>query len=405
MATATGGVFGVLLNTLSQALLADSFSTVNAMREAQAQLCIPFIAMQTAFAQLAARPGSRAEDGEISGALRGLLKIMLCFWGGLALLCWLFQPAVLRYYGLSSASVLWFTLGFGMIVAMTPALFGVLQGRQQFRELGIAKIGSDFSLILGVGLVLGLLIPAARRGVEHGMAGLLMGALLALGFALYLTRTEWRAQSKPFDFLGFLLRFVPLTFGLGVMTFMFTEDLLTVQRSLAPDAAGYTMARVVGRAIIFLTAPLVWVMFPKVVSNTATSQETPVMLQALGATAFIGVGASLACTLFPELLLKIVFPRAAHPLPHAGMVPWFAWSLLPLVLANVLISSLLARERFSIIPVIVLVAVGYGVTLRWYHPSLKVVVLTLAGFGSLLLAVSWGFTVFESKRSKQATTA
>jgi len=45
------------------------------------------------------------------------------------------------------------------------------------------------------------------------------------------------------------------------------------------------------------------------------------------------------------------------------LVPWFAWGMLPLTLANVLINALLARGRFAVVPWLVLVAIGYGVAL------------------------------------------
>ena len=43
------------------------------------------------------------------------------------------------------------------------------------------------------------------------------------------------------------------------------------------------------------------------------------------------------------------------------MVPWFAWCLVPLSLANVLINNVLARERYAAVPWLVAVAIGYGI--------------------------------------------
>ncbi|MBL9169718.1 MAG: hypothetical protein JNN07_18400 [Verrucomicrobiales bacterium] len=405
LATAGGGLFGVLLQKLAGHFIpaanhlnpSETYSSFISMREAQAQLCIPFIGMQTAFAQLAARSGALQDDEEVSGALRGLLKCMLGFWVIMGVLCQIFQNSLMATYKLTGPWILWLTLGLAMVSAATPALFGVLQGKQRFLELGAARVASDVSLVIGVGLVLVLLVAPANRGATAGLAGLLLGALLAFGIALHLTRSEWKSKPKPFDFMGFLKRCIPLTLGLGVTTFMFSEDMLTVQKYLLEGADGYTKARVVGRTVIFITAPLVWVMFPKVVSSVAQSETTSVMAQALGATALIGGGASIACSLFPELPLRLLFGSAY--LSYAPMVPWFAWSLLPLVLANVLISNLLARERFAIIPASLLIAAAYGLTLRFHHPSHQAIVVTLACFSSLLLLVSWIYTVRESKRA------
>ena len=397
LATVGGGVFGVLLQRVVGEFIPQSeYSAFMAMRDAQAILCIPFIGMQTAFAQLAARSGALQDDAEISGALRGLMKVMLGFWCVLGLICFLFQQSLSSSYKISSPLSLWFTLGSAMVLAATPALFGILQGKQRFTELGLAKLASDLSLVLGLSMVLIVVLPSASRGAAGGMAGLMAGAILSFGLCLYLTRKEWTTSPKLFDFPGFLKRFVPLTLGLGVTTFMFSADMLTVQRFLFEGTDGYAKARVVGRAVIFITAPLVWVMFPKVVSSVAQSETTSVMAQALGATALIGGGASIACSLFPELPLRVLF--GSKYLSYAPMVPWFCWSLLPLVLANVLISNLLARERFAIIRIILPIAAAYGITLRLYHPSHQAVILTLAGFSCLLLLVSWIYTARETKR-------
>ena len=46
-----------------------------------------------------------------------------------------------------------------------------------------------------------------------------------------------------------------------------------------------------------------------------------------------------------------------------ALVPWFAWGMLPLTLSMVLANALLAHSRFSVVPLLVAMAMGYGVTL------------------------------------------
>jgi hypothetical protein len=73
-------------------------------------------------------------------------------------------------------------------------------------------------------------------------------------------------------------------------------------------------------------------------------------------------------------------------------VPWFAWCMLPLTLSNVLINSLMARARFAAVPWLVLVAVGYAITLNYYHDSFKMVIQILGIFGVLMVGVCALFT-------------
>jgi len=152
-------------------------------------------------------------------------------------------------------------------------------------------------------------------------------------------------------------------------------------------------------------------MFPKVVRSAALAQDTRAVRLALGATVLVGSLAVLACTLFPSLPLRIIYFTKPEYWAAAPLVPWYAWSLLPLVLANVLIANLLARERFAVVPLLVLVAVSYGGALALLKPLLldvdtfrafKTVVQTLGVFSLCLLGVAAVFTWAERDRTAGA---
>jgi O-antigen/teichoic acid export membrane protein len=111
------------------------------------------------------------------------------------------------------------------------------------------------------------------------------------------------------------------------------------------------------------------------------------------------VAAAVFCTVFPGLPLQLVYDKSYMVIKP--LVPWFAWCMFLLTLANVLINNLLARERFRAIPWLVLVAAAYGLTLLALAPhyveldyltAFKRVVQILGAFSLLLLAVSAWFT-------------
>ena len=80
---------------------------------------------------------------------------------------------------------------------------------------------------------------------------------------------------------------------------------------------------------------------------------------------------AVVCSLFPELPLRIVYFRdPTRYLPAAPLVPWFVTSILFLVMANVLVQNLLARERFAIVPWLVVIAAGFAGGLWWVQPKL-----------------------------------
>jgi hypothetical protein len=123
--------------------------------------------------------------------------------------------------------------------------------------------------------------------------------------------------------------------------------------------------------LVTFTTPLASVMFPKVVQSVAGRGPTDAARNALAATALLGCVAALACTLLPALPLRIIYFRNSDFWQAAPMVPWFAWALLPLILANVLVTNLLARDRFQVVPWAVAVAIGYGAALLAQTNSLS----------------------------------
>ena len=126
----------------------------------------------------------------------------------------------------------------------------------------------------------------------------------------------------------------------------------------------------------------------------------------------MGSVAALACTLLPELPLRIIYFSNPKYWEAAPLVPWFAWCLLPLVLANVLVANLLARERFAIVPWLVLAALGYGLALGVLKPRLpameqlrafRSVVQTLGSFSLLLFGVAAWFTWRDKAQSRASS--
>ena len=124
------------------------------------------------------------------------------------------------------------------------------------------------------------------------------------------------------------------------------------------------------------------------------------MTQALAATALIGAAAAIGCTFFPELPLKALF--AAPFLQAKSLVGWYAWCILPVTLANVLISNLMARQHYNAVPWLVAVAIAYGGVLvvvaeksrnLMALEAFRVIVLTLGVFSVLMLTITIWFTI------------
>jgi len=112
-----------------------------------------------------------------------------------------------------------------------------------------------------------------------------------------------------------------------------------------------------------------------------------------------GAGAVGLCVL-GSFVVRFVSKPEYEPIAVA-MLPWYAGAMVPLSLANVLVNNLLAHARLRIVPWLVLLAVGYGVSLTFIRSSPVAVLQTLGIFNLLLLAASAWFTFHHSKSSAQ----
>jgi len=185
---------------------------------------------------------------------------------------------------------------------------------------------------------------------------------------------------------------VPLMLGFGAVQFLFTADTMFVKAYFTQDESGfYTGAGTLARALLWVVLPLATVMFPKIVHSAAKSEKSNLLgLVLLGSGVLAACGA-LGLTVLAPWVIKFVFKESFVKVA-AAVLPWYAWAMVPLALANALVNNLLARADFRIVPVLVVLAAGYAFALTQFHASLVMVLQTLGVFNLLLFAVCAWFT-------------
>jgi O-antigen/teichoic acid export membrane protein len=374
----------------------DEYSLFTTLLQIVGLMSIPAAGLQIVFAQQTASAVTPEQERQLRRTVHAVLGGTLMIWLlGIAVV-FLLRDQILGQLRITHPASLWLTILAGLPILWAPVLSGVLQGRQNFMWLGWMAIFNGMGRCLAVVVIVRLM--GSRVG--GAMAGVLLGVGAVLLLAFWQTRSVWRGQSDPVDWRLWLKRVLPLTVGLGASTFILSADMIVVRSLFPGDQTGlYGAAGIIGRALVYFTIPMAGVMFPKLVHSAARSERTDVLAQALGATTLLGVAAAVFCTVFPGLPLQLVYDKSY--LVIKPLVPWFAWCMLPLPLANVLINNLLARERFRAVLWLVVVAAAYGLTLLALAPhyveleylaAFKRVVQILGVFSLLLLAVSAWFT-------------
>ena len=116
------------------------------------------------------------------------------------------------------------------------------------------------------------------------------------------------------------------------------------------------------RALLWLVLPLATVMFPKIVHSAARSEKSNLLGLVLLGTAILAAGGALGLTVLGPWIIKFVF-TASLCAGRGAVLPWYAWAMVPLSLANALVNNLLARSQFRIVPVLLVLAAAYGFAL------------------------------------------
>ena len=106
-----------------------------------------------------------------------------------------------------------------------------------------------------------------------------------------------------------------------------------------------------------------------------------------------------------------MFPGKPEFLASAVLIPWFAWAIIPITLANIMVGQLMALSKFRIIPWMIIVAIGYALAFQKYahhaqtlphFEAFKHHIQILGLFSLLSLAIASWFTwldIIKPKRS------
>ena len=397
--TVGGAVMYAVHPVVARHVPKEEYGVFTTLLQVVSLMGIPAAGLSPVFAQQAAAAITETQQHAVASTFKGVCRAIFFIWLAMAALVAIFWKQALASLQINNPTALAATVAVGLVALLMPVTMGMLQGRQNFIWLGWINIINGigrFGMICLVILLLGAWAAGAMSAVFIGMAG-------AIALGTWQTRDVWGMEAVRVNWGEWLRRVVPLTLGLGVATFMLSADMIFVQKYFPAKQTGfYAAAGMIGRALIFFTQPLTLVMFPKIAHSAARSQKTDVLMLTLGATALAGAVAAIACTIVPWLPLRAAMYDKTFLEISTPLVPWFAWSMLPLTLSNVLISSLMARSRFAAVPWLVLVALGYGValalvgshagTLADTQAGLRQMIQTLGAFNLLLFGVCAWFT-------------
>ncbi len=396
MTTVAGGVFMTSVHFLAPSMGTSEYAVFCTLLRIYLLLGIPAAGLQTIFAQQGAAAYTEERTRELVSATRAFIVWTFLAWLVMSLGVFAVSGPILKGLKIANPWALWLTLGLGLAALWTPIIRGLLQGRQDFASLGWTLILDGFGRFIAVAV----LVVVLNGHAASGIGGALIGQTLAIGVGAWMTRRIWLGAGSTFIMRDWLRRVIPLSLGSGVIICMQSADIIFVQSIYDKVNAFYVAGAQIGFALIQFIMPLAVVMFPKIAKSAAQAQKTDALRMTLVASAILGGLAAVACTLLPALPLKVLYFRKPELVQAAPLVPWFAWCLLLVAMANVLVSNLLARDRFSGVPWFVLITGAYIATLLYFSPGLvamepfaafRRIVQIMGGFSLLLFIVAAWF--------------
>jgi O-antigen/teichoic acid export membrane protein len=359
-ATVSGLFMWMVHPIVTRAFPVSEYGVFGTLLQIITMMTIPAAGLQPVIAQQQAAAVTDEKQRVVASEFRAVWNVLFFIWLAMALVTCLFWHPVLEKLKIRNPMALAMTIVIALTSLWMPLVNGMLQGRQNFLWYGLITIlngAARLGLICIVVLVFHGWAAGAMGAVLFGMA-----TLIVIG--LWQVRDVWKIEKTSVQWKDWLSRVIPLTLGVGAANFMLGTDLIFTQKYFPGDQTGfYTVAGTIGRALVFFTQPLTAVMFPKLARAKATGEKSRVLELTLGTTIFFVSCAAIAATILPWLPVLIM---GGHKyLVAAPLVPWFAWAMLPLTLSQVMVNNLMARSKFSAVPWLIVVAVGYGFALSY----------------------------------------
>lgn len=354
--------------------------------------CLPNLPLQMVFAQQTAQALERGRERQLAHMIRLSWLWSLILWAVAAVFVFLYRQKIVAHWQLPNVTCLLLMLPLLLVSIWMPMFYGVLQGRQDFFWIGWSTISNGLLRLLGAAFF----VMGFKLGSTGMMAGAVLGTVIAAGIGMWRSRDLLALPAEKFDVKELLRQVVPLVLGFGACQFLFTSDTMFAKAYFGGDAMKpYALAGTLSRALLWLVLPLATVMFPKIVQSTLHGKKSNLFGLAVLGTAILSTGGMLGLWATGPIVVRIM-GKASDVAATTALIPWYAGAMIPLAMANIMVNDLLARSKFAIVPLMILIAVCYGLAMPYmlshFPGRMEVPLQTVGVFNLLLFGVCAMFT-------------
>ncbi len=336
-------------------------------------------------------------------ALKKLFSVFTRYVYFLALILFLLSLVLIRpianYFSIDNllpVAIAFSSLIFGLAVTVNR---GVLQGSQRF--IAVSIIGVIDPVLR---LALGILLVKLGFQVSGALAAIVIASAVSYLVTFWPIKSIFSHSDKDrtpkkfsFDKKEILNYSRPVLLSAVLLMVAQNLDVILVKHYFPPADAGiYAAISTIGKIILYVTAPIVTVMFPMVSEKTTKGDKHYKIF--LFSILFVLIGGLLVLGLYaiaPAKIIAILYGN--QYVSFFSLLPEVGLAILFYSLINLLANYYLAVKDFRFIWFFLVIIVGLLVSISFIHSSILVVVRIIILSFALLFTAMMGYYLFSKK--------
>jgi len=351
---------------------------------------LPLTSIQTTITKFVADFKAKNEFEEISYLLINSLKKIFLIGVGITIIYLLLSPLIASFLRIDNLTPVIVISSYLLIALLLPITRGIIQGLQNFTQLGISFILEGITK-----LGLGILLIYIGLGVSGAILAFTFAYVIPFILTLYFLKSTFMKEKRKFDSGKIYKYSFPVAVMLVSLTGFFTIDILLVKHFLSAVEAGYYAAiTLLGKVIFFGSMSVSLVMFPKIAELYAVGKDTrKLMLKSLFMVFLFSFVVTAFYFLFPDFVVSMLF--GSDYIKITDLIGLFGLFMGIFSLVYVLSFYNISIQRSKFIYILILFNMIEGGLIYLFHDSLVQIINILIWLIILLFLVLVIYTYLD----------
>ena len=264
---------------------------------------IPSEAIQSLISKYTSTFNSKKEYGKIKYLILKSLNKSLVF--SFVLFCFLaiFSVWLSNFLDISYWLIILINV-FIFVSFLSPIVRGSLQGKKQFKELGISLVVESL-----IKLVLAIIFVLLGLKIVGATFGLLIGAYIALLIGFYFNKDVLNKSKIKTEFNNIYSKSFTYFVVMFIVFLAFGIDVILAKRFFSPEIAGqYAVVSMIGKIIFLGTSAIGKAMFPLTSEKDGNKNESyKIFLKSFKIIFILCFVACICFFIFPKLIIWILY--------------------------------------------------------------------------------------------------